>query len=382
MRALLVLLLLGLGAPARALAPENEAKVLAGLDAMYALDLEAATTYFHAVDAAEPRDPAGPLFLAGLYWIQYAQAFDVLEPGNPLEKKFLLHTEEAIKRGEALLKADPNDAQALMWLGAAWGYRGRWKVLERSWVGAARLGLKGYRYLQRAVKADPGLYDAYLGLGIYEYYADTMPSAIRLLKTLVVRGDKKQGLAYIQTTLEKGKFSKTEAKIFLLSIYSGQEKKFEEALALARELRGESPGNLYFGLLETSCLMRLKRWQEAAREADKMLVDIGHRRPQALEPPLFYLYAGEAYQGLGDHARAVDYFTWGMAEAPDHRKAAVTYLLLRRGQSLDLLGRREEARAHYLEVSQRKDYFDSIPKARAALKTPVTPAELDKQLAE
>ena len=131
------------------------------------------------------------------------------------ELKFLAHTEEAIKRGEALLKADPNDARALMWLGAAWGYRGRWKVLERSWVAAARLGLKGYRYLQRAVKADPGLYDAYLGLGIYEYYADTMPSVIRLLKALVVRGNKKQGLAYIQTTLEKGKFSKTEAKIFI-----------------------------------------------------------------------------------------------------------------------------------------------------------------------
>ncbi|MBI3287951.1 MAG: hypothetical protein HYZ74_00350, partial [Elusimicrobia bacterium] len=47
-------------------------------------------------------------------------------------------------------------------------------MLERSWISAARLGLKGYRYLQRAVEAEPELYDAYLGLGIYEYYADTM----------------------------------------------------------------------------------------------------------------------------------------------------------------------------------------------------------------
>lgn len=382
MRPLLTLLVLAAAPPAMALSPEHERLILAGLDRMYALELSSAGPYFQEVAVSEPLNPAGPLFLAGLYWIQYAQTFDVASGGGELQKKFLLHTEEAIRRGEALLKANPNDGEALMWLGAAWGYRGRWKVLERSWVNAARLGLKGYRYLQKAVKADPELYDAYLGLGIYEYYADTMPSVIRLLKALVVKGDKNQGLRNIQMTLERGRFSKTEAKLFLISIYAGAEKNFAGALALARELRGEKPGNLYFGIMEVSALMRLKRWEDAARESDKLLLDLEHQTAEALQPGLFYLYAGEAYQGLEDHNRAAKYFTWGIAAESDHRRATVTYLLLRRGQSLDLLGRRQEALDHYREVAGRLDYFDSEPKAKAGLKKPITQALLIKQLEE
>lgn len=368
--------------PADALTPESEQKILLGLDRMYALDLQAAATYFSEVRDAEPEEPAGPLFQAGLYWIQYAQTFDVVESGGSLEKNFLLHTGEAIKRGEARLKKNPKDAEALMWLGAAWGYRGRWKVLERSWLGAARLGLKGYRYLQKAVAADPGLTDAYLGLGIYEYYAGTMPAVIRVLKSFVVKGDKQQGLDHIQITLEKGKFSKIEAKLFLISILSGAEKNFSGALDLSRELRAEKPDNLYFGLMEVSALMRLKRWEEAAHEGDKLLLDVLHQPLFALQMDLFFLYAGESYQGLGDHRRAVEYFTWGIAASSNHRKAAVTYLLLRRGQSLDRLGRRAEALVYYREVAQRKDYFDSEPKAKAGLKKPVTQEELLTQLEE
>ena len=128
--------------------------------------------------------------------------------------------------------------------------------------------------------------------------------------------------------------------------------------------------------------VRLKRWDEAAREGDKLLLDVLHRPHSALQTSLFYLYAGEAYQGHGDHRRATEYFTWGIAASPDGRKATVTYLLLRQGQSLDLLDRRDAALERYRQVAKRKDYFDSIEKARAGIKKPVTQEELFKQLEE
>ncbi len=377
-----VVLVLLATSPAAALTPQSEQLIVEGLDRMYSLELAGAATRFQEVADSEPADPAGPLFLAGLSWVQYAQTFDVVKGGGELEKEFLKHTAETIRRGAARLRANPADAEALMWLGAAWGYRGRWKVLEQSWLSAARLGLKGYRYLQKAVAADPALHDAYLGLGIYEYYADTMPSVIRVLKALVVSGDKERGLRYIRTTLEKGKFSKTEAKLFLVSIFMGVERNYPAALELCRELRRERPENPYFGIMEMSALMHLKRWEEAAHSGDKLLVDLAHRPTAALQMDLFYLYAGEAYQGLGDHPRAARYFTWGVAVAPSDRKATVTYLLLRRGQSLDLMGKRDEALDHYREVAGREDYFDSALKARAGLKKPVTQEYLLKQLDE
>ncbi len=383
-----LLLALALAAPANAataLSPESDRNLLEGIDMMYALDIEGARKNFQAVLLAEPEHPAGPMLLGGLYWLQYTQSFDI-EEGGDVEDKFLFYTEEAINRANLRLKKNPNDAEAYMYLGGAWGLRGRWKVLERSWLKAARLGLKAYRYLEKTVKLDPSLSDAYLGLGIYDYYSETLPSVLRWLSAFVIKGDKARGLRYITNTIQNGKYSRTEAKLFLIGIYNTQEKRYDEALKMIRDLRREKPTNLYFGVLEVIALMHLRNWDAAAQEGDRLLIDLLNQSAGPatayMEPSLFYMYVGEAYQGLGNQERAIDYFTHGAATARDPRRATATYCLLRRAQSLDLLGRRAEAVKDYAAVTRRRDYWDSAPKARKGLQSPITREELLRQLAE
>lgn len=371
-----------LALPVRALTPESDALILKGLDRLYALDLNAAEKDFRDVMVKEPEEPAGPFFLAGLYWVQFTQSFDVLEGGGELEDQFMFYTDEAAKRAQARLKKNPDDAEAYFFLGGVWGYRGRWKVLQRHWLKAARLGIKGYKYLQKAVKLDPGLADAYLGLGIYDYYAETLPTVIRILKNLIIPGDKARGLRYILETTQNGHYSKTEAKLFLIGIYQTEEKQFEKALDLIHEIRKEQPDNDYFGLMEVTDLMHMKKFAEAAAEGDKLIADLQNHPNVLLRNTLFYLYVGEAYQGQDLHEKAADYFTKGIYSAHEAKSGMVTYCLLRRGQSYDRLGRRLDAVQDYRDVMHRKDYFDSTVMAHKGLEKPVTQDDIVKQLSD
>ena len=63
-------------------------------------------------------------------------------------------------------------------------------------------------------------YDAYLGLGIYNYLADVLPKFVKVLSFILgINGDKELGLKQIRLAHEKGVFTKTEALFFLGAIY-------------------------------------------------------------------------------------------------------------------------------------------------------------------
>ena len=81
-----------------------------------------------------------------------------------------------------------------------------------------------------------------------------------------------------------------------------------------------------------------------------------------------------------DFDKAIAHYTDGI-KTPYPRKGWVTYCLLRRGQSYDQMGRREEALADYKAVLARPLYWDSHKIARAGKRGPPTYDEVLAQLA-
>ena len=229
---------------------------------------------------------------------------------------------------------------------------------------------------------DPELYDAYLGMGMYDYYSDTLPSVVKFAANMIVRGDKRRGLRCIQTTLEKGHYSVTEAKIFLVGILAAYEKQPDRALQIVQELRLRNPGNLFFVLMELGPRICLQDWNGAIAFGEFLaprVRELAHTKPHT---SLFALYLGEAYLGAKDYPKATATFNRCIEAAPEPRKATVTHCHLRRAQALDLLGRRAEALMDYTFVKERPDFFDSQKKAKAGLKAAVTYAEVLRQLQE
>lgn len=365
-----------------AISPQADKLILEGLGAAYGLDFERAASLFSEADRLEPEHPAGPFFLASLQWLEYSQNADVPGTIGALEPKFNQVMDQALARARKMYAKNHDDPEANFYLGAVYGMKGRWLLLKRKWIRAAHYGFKGYKYFKRTIALDPERYDAYLGMGMYDYYSDTLPAVVRFAANMIVRGDKQRGLRYIETTLAKGHYSVTEAKLFLVAVLTAYEKQPERALKIIQDLRLEKPGNFFFILMEVIARIDAKDWNGAVAFGEFLahrVREISYTKPHV---SLFDLYLGEAYLGAKDYPRAVETFNRCIEQAPEPRKATVTHCHLRRAQALDLLERRAEAVMDYTFVKERPDFFDSQDKAKRGLKAAATYEEVLRQLLE
>ncbi len=373
-------LLLILASPARAIAPEAERKVMAGLSAGYGLDFKAAAAAFAEADLAAPDHPVGPFFLGSLKWLEFSLNSDLPGTAKNMEPEFDRLMDRTFDRASAMLKTDKKNAEAHFYMGAAYGMRGRWKMTKRQWIRAASDGWKGYKHLKEAVTLDPNFYDAYLGLGMYDYYSDKLPGVLKLASSLlIVRGDKERGLKYVKLSVDKGHYSVMEAKLFLIGIYMAYEKQPQRALEILKEMRLEMPDNLFLLYMEVAARTHAQDWFAATAFAEDLVAKANQHEFARPHIPLFEVYLADAYLGAKDFGRARAIADRCVEMASDPRRAAVTYCRLRRAQASDLMGNREAAVKDYAWVAKRPDYWDSEVKARRGLKSP---ADYERILAE
>lgn len=176
-----------------------------------------------------------------------------IEPESRLrDVAFSRTVDEAIDGTEAWTVREPGRAEAWFYLGAAYGARVQWRVLRRDRLAAAREGKQIKESLERALAIDPDLHDAKFGLGLYRYYADVAPSALRFLRWLLLLpgGDRDEGLRQILEARARGMLVGGEAEYQLHLIYLWYEKRTADALSLIRGLQARYPHNPHFYQLE------------------------------------------------------------------------------------------------------------------------------------
>jgi hypothetical protein len=168
------------------------------------------------------------------------------------DQAFTTRIEAAIDATETWTETEPLRAEAWFAHGAAYGARSQWRVLRRERMAAARDGKHIKEALERALTLDPTLHDAKFGLGMYRYYADVAPTALRFLRWLLLLpgGDRKAGLQQMQEARELGYVIRGEADYQLHLIYLWYEHRSHDALALIRGLEERYPHNPLFALIE------------------------------------------------------------------------------------------------------------------------------------
>lgn len=357
------------------LQPPAEADPISqGLWWLYNQQYDKARAIFAARAAATPKDPQGPFYEAATDWWQLAQTFDVAQPA--LEKRFAADTKETVRRAQAVLRNKPKTtvaAQAHLCWGGARGLEGRWLVAQSQWMKAYAAGKDGHKHLEKAVALDPQLDDAYLGLGIYDYYTDVLPGFMGAMSKLVMRGNSKRGLQELQRALAKGEHARTEARVFLIEIYTDEQHHPEKALPIAQALHQEFPRSpvMHLGLIHV--LNEMHRWPEMKTEARRYLTNAEQKTP-------FYtpmdLLVGRYVLGLAllmgeqktHDSRAL--FNQVIADSTQAKSRWVTFAYLRRAQAYDLDHARVQAKADYQRVLKRPNIWDSHLEAHRGLKGP------------
>jgi hypothetical protein len=173
-----------------------------------------------------------------------------------LASRFADAAERAVKATEAWTRREPQRAEAWFYLGGAYAARAQSRVLRRERLAAARDGKRIKEALERTLALDPSLEDAKFGIGMYRYYADVAPAALRLLRVLLLLpgGNRREGLQQMIEARERGQLLRGEADYQLHLVYLWYENRQHDALALVRALQTRYPHNPLFLLSEAEIL--------------------------------------------------------------------------------------------------------------------------------
>ena len=246
-----------------------------GIAALMNGDPDGAIEIFQQIQKADPQSPLGYLFEAdATWWTIYLTTGNLVDPDvfdvarsstSPYDSHFEDMVNAAIRKANARVHAHQDEARNYLYEGMAYGLKGRFYGLRDNDLPTARAGKKMRALLLTALKMDPSLEDAYLGLGIYNYFVDTLPTIVKMLKFLIglPAGGRELGLEQLRRATDKGDLVRDEAKFYLAKDFSRRsEAEFDESLELFQQLAHAYPDNMLWTLLSGSLEIRLGRAEQ------------------------------------------------------------------------------------------------------------------------
>ena len=237
-------LVLVLACPNAASAALTEGPRLAAVyDAILDARFEQADAQLEQACPPAPEGACQVLHLVSLWW-----QIQINPESRSLDPRFSSLAASTIAANDAWVRREPRRAEAWFYLAAAYGPRVQWRILRGERIAAARDGKRIKDALERAIELDPTLYDAYFGIGLYHYYADVAPAALKMLRWLLLLpgGDRVQGLSEMLQARDRGELLAGEADFQLHLIYLWYEKKTTDALNLLERLEARYPHNPIF----------------------------------------------------------------------------------------------------------------------------------------
>ncbi|MFA6433837.1 MAG: hypothetical protein WCW52_04000 [Elusimicrobiales bacterium] len=348
-----------------------------GIDSIYAVDLPEAKKNF---ELAAQKYPDHPFPQFGIAMTKWAELEYLEDESNPkLSEEYGTLTDSAIKVAQAWIKKHPKDANAYMCLGGMYGLRARLAVMQHRWITAYFDGKKAISNTRKSLKTDPEMYDAYLGLGMYEYYAGTLPGVIKILAKLFLSGDAQLGVKYLEICREKGYFNSLAAELLLIEIYTEPGNQFKNPKAAVKwsaELRKLYPLQPQMQFVQIVSLFEDKQYAETRKEAMEYLkrVDEGVPSYRRNYLPRILTAIGTTYLVEKNYDEALVYFQRAAATLKEDPKAHparwAVWALVRVGNVLDLKGERANAVRLYKEARAYKDEWGFYESIDAYLKKP------------
>jgi tetratricopeptide (TPR) repeat protein len=280
-----LLMLAVLSVPVRAsnlaLPPETPAI----LDKIYSFDLDGAVEAAKSLEQQRPNYPLGYLLEAEALWwriwctsaeFKYGMSDARRRPKLEADQHYIELSARALSLAEPEIKqSDSSEMQ--FYAGMAEASLARLYGLRAENRNAARSGVRAREHLLRAKALDPDLADADFGLGLYNYYVDTLSAAARILRFFmgIPGGSKQDGVRLLEHAMSQGVVTSSVARFYLALNLHRYDQQYEQALGVIGPLVEKYPANPLFQLARGDLYAKLGRRQQALacyRAASALLV--------------------------------------------------------------------------------------------------------------
>jgi tetratricopeptide (TPR) repeat protein len=295
----------------------------------------------------------------------------VLETDEKESKPFLDAVDECVKLSEKKIASGDKTGEGYMTLGGVLGLKGRWLATNQQWLSAYFTGKKAIKYLRKAIKVNPEMKDANMGLGMFDYYVAALPSVVRVLAFLGSNNNPQVGLDELTVAANEGTYGRTPSKLFLTEIYSNPENKPEKALPILLALKQEYPMSPFMHTLQMILYYNMGKIDEMTAENKTFMerVQAGQYAASLKTQGLFF--SALVPFKLKVWADAVTGFDAALA-AGTERDPFYVWSQLYRGYALDVMGKRDEAKEMYKKVLSETRRWGSHDAAKKYLDKPFT----------
>ena len=245
-----------------------------------------------ALEREQPDHPLGYLLEAEARWWQiwclsadykYGMSLPRHRGKVPADQLYL----DVVAKGEALADASLGKHESPdmhLYAGMAGGLAARMYGLRAENRAAARAGVRAREHFLRALALDPSLADADMGLGLYNYYVDTLSTIARVLRFFmgIPGGTKEEGIRQLQLAVDHGQLTPALARYYLAICLHLYDQKYEQALQVATPLVEKYPENPIFRLVRGDLYGKLGRKAPAIADyraaAEVQITDAGCRK--------------------------------------------------------------------------------------------------------
>ncbi len=212
-----------------------------------------------ALEREQAGDPLGYLLEAeARWWRIYCSACEIKwgmvdawkRPKKPGDGAYLALAAKAIQLARARL-AKSDSAEMHLYAGMGWALEARLYGLRDNRTKTARSGVAARAEFLQALRLDPQMADAKAGLGLYNYYVDTLSPLIKFLRVFlgIPGGSKEEGIRQMREGMDRGVLLRTDARFYLAKSLRTYDQRYDDALAAAAPLAADYPRNPVFQLL-------------------------------------------------------------------------------------------------------------------------------------
>src|SRR5215475_6163815 len=195
------------------------------LQQIYSGHSDQAIPQAQALERDQPQHPLGYMLEAEARWWQiwcfaaeykYGMTLPRHKDKQASDQGYLELTSKAESLATKSL-AEHEGAEMHFYAGMAEAQAARMYSLRGENRATARLGVRAREHLLRAQTLDPSLADANLGLGLYNYYVDTLSAVARVLRFFmgIPGGTKEEGVRQLRQAMDHGQLTAASARFYL-----------------------------------------------------------------------------------------------------------------------------------------------------------------------
>lgn len=261
----MICLLINIAALRPSMACDDAALARQVADLLVANRVEDASALLDEFAQQQADHPMLALYRGAVLWAQAQNATKEARPAA--QQKAIVAMQQVIERESQLLQNNPTQPERQLSLGVAQAFIARLYLQQKKWFKAYRYGRRARDELRALVEQHPDQEDAYLVLGLYEYYAGSVSPFWKWLTAIIdLSGDAQLGIQYLERAVQYAPVVAPEAARVLLTETRLSLPQACDYLSLAQHMRDRYATNPQFSAVLQELYIMCGKPQNALSE--------------------------------------------------------------------------------------------------------------------